>query len=87
MEDVQTRTAEQKLCQIKEIFTNFDANVPIFDFFEDGKFCSFVRVKDYLYLKSQINCVFCAEQQPEFITKKQIKEIKKEIREDKTFYQ
>ena len=75
MEDVQTRTAEQKLCQIKEIFTNFDANVPIFDLYDDGKFCSFVRVKDYLYLKSQINCVFNPQKAEEVLTRKQEKSI------------
>ena len=58
MESVQNKTAREMLVEIKSIFKNFDANVPIYDFVEDGKYCSYVRVKDYIYLKSQIECVF-----------------------------
>lgn len=80
MESVQTRTAEQKLCQIKEIFANFDASVPIFEIVDDGKSCSFVKMKDYLYLKSQINCVFNPQKAEEVLTKKQEKKLQKEIK-------
>ena len=80
MESVQSKTANEMLLEIKTIFKNFDANVPIFDFYEDGKFCSYVRVKDYLYLKSQIECVFSPPTTEEVLTRKQEKQLQKEIR-------